>query len=59
MKQSKYPLHPEPLYVKITRAEYDFFTASVDELAKTKKELDKANKLIKELKKHEDERKKG
>lgn len=51
MKQSKYPLHPEPLYVKITRAEFESLKASVDELAKTKKELDKANKLIKELKK--------
>ena len=59
MKQSKYPLHPEPLYVKITRAEFESLKASVDELTKTKKELDKANKLIKELKKHEDERKKG
>lgn len=59
MKQSKYPLHPEPLYVKISRAEYDALKASVAELAKTKTELAKANKLIKELKAHENERKKG
>ena len=58
MKQSKYPLHPEPLYVKISRAEYDALKASVAELTKTKKELEKANKRIKELKEHENERKK-
>lgn len=53
MKQSKYPLHPEPLYVKITRSELDFYKNAVEELAKTKTELAKANKLIKELKRHE------
>lgn len=56
MKQSKYPLHPEPLYVKISRAEFESLKASVDELAKTKKELANANKLLKELQKHENDR---
>lgn len=56
MKQSKYPLHPEPFYVKVPRAEFESLKASVDELAKTKKELEKANKIIQELKKHENDR---
>ena len=59
MKQSKYPLHPEPLYVKITRAEVDSLKASAAELSKTKTELAKANKLIKELKKMRTKAQKG
>lgn len=58
MKKGKYPLYTEPLYEMVPRMEYEFMKNAVAELAKTKKELEKANKIIKELKEHENERKK-
>lgn len=58
MKKGKYPLDTEPLYEMVPRMEYEFMKNAVAELAKTKKELEKANKIIKELKEHENKRKK-
>lgn len=58
MKKGKYPLDTEPLYKMVPRIEYEFMKNAVAELEKTKKELEKANKIIKELKEHENESKK-
>ena len=57
MKQSKYPLHPEPLYVKISRAEYDALKASVSKLPKTQEKLENADRSIQDSEENENARK--